>query len=294
MVEYGELGDHPAHADPREVRRPPAERPGKVRRVGGEIPQGVGGRLRDRGRRLPARRRRLQPLPGRLRHPGGFGRGPSVAGRATWKDGPAVAGRDDIRFGGTEERIHGGNEVVHRFSGHGRGPGDRHRCCGTDDCPRSGTRPSPVRPPHGAHQRGRRPDRDREPWRRRRSPAHRPPGKRSHLHVGHSHLQRPRCSPAYLRQYDTERGRRSRLPCGRWWYRNRHGRTPLSRRPRPGLSLGGRALEGQDRSAVTFRTRTPSGRLESAEQVYAPGGVPAAVGRSVRRRGSGRGSRGPR
>jgi hypothetical protein len=43
MVERGHLGDHPADADPREVRGPAAERVGKGRRVGGEVAQGVGG-----------------------------------------------------------------------------------------------------------------------------------------------------------------------------------------------------------------------------------------------------------
>jgi hypothetical protein len=54
MIEHGHLGDHPADADPREVRRPPAERVSKGRRVGGEAAEGVGGRLRIRRRRLPA------------------------------------------------------------------------------------------------------------------------------------------------------------------------------------------------------------------------------------------------
>jgi hypothetical protein len=43
MVERGDLGDHPADADPREVRGPAAERVGKGRRVGGEVAQGVAG-----------------------------------------------------------------------------------------------------------------------------------------------------------------------------------------------------------------------------------------------------------
>ena len=54
MVERGYLGDHPADADPREVRGPAAERVGKGRRVGGKVAQGVGGRLRVRRRRLAA------------------------------------------------------------------------------------------------------------------------------------------------------------------------------------------------------------------------------------------------
>ena len=54
MVECGHLGDHPADADPREVRRPAAEHVGKGRRVSGEVAQGVGGRLRVRRRRLAA------------------------------------------------------------------------------------------------------------------------------------------------------------------------------------------------------------------------------------------------
>lgn len=40
MIEYGHLGDHPAHADPREARGPLAERAAKDRRIGGEIAQG--------------------------------------------------------------------------------------------------------------------------------------------------------------------------------------------------------------------------------------------------------------
>jgi hypothetical protein len=47
MVERGDLGDHPADADPREVRGPAAERVGKGCRVGGEVAQGVGRRLRS-------------------------------------------------------------------------------------------------------------------------------------------------------------------------------------------------------------------------------------------------------
>lgn len=54
MVEHGHLGDHPTDTDPREVRGPAAERVGKGRRVGGEVAQGVGGRLRVRRRRLSA------------------------------------------------------------------------------------------------------------------------------------------------------------------------------------------------------------------------------------------------
>ena len=54
MVEHSHLGDHPADAYPREVRRSSAERVSKGRRVGGEAAQGVGGRLRIRRRRLPA------------------------------------------------------------------------------------------------------------------------------------------------------------------------------------------------------------------------------------------------
>jgi hypothetical protein len=46
MVERGDLGDHPADADPGEVRGLAAERVDKGRRVGGEVAQGVGGRLR--------------------------------------------------------------------------------------------------------------------------------------------------------------------------------------------------------------------------------------------------------
>jgi hypothetical protein len=46
MVEHRRLGDHPADADPREVRGPVAQRVGKGRCVGGEVAQGVGGRLR--------------------------------------------------------------------------------------------------------------------------------------------------------------------------------------------------------------------------------------------------------
>ena len=54
MVEHGHLGDHPADADPREVRGPPAERVSEGRRVGGEVAQAVVGRLRIPRRRLPA------------------------------------------------------------------------------------------------------------------------------------------------------------------------------------------------------------------------------------------------
>ena len=54
MVERGHLGDHPTDADPREVCGPAAECVGKGRGVGGEITQGVGGRLRVRRRRLAA------------------------------------------------------------------------------------------------------------------------------------------------------------------------------------------------------------------------------------------------
>ena len=54
MIERGHLGDHPADADPREVRGPATEHVGKGRRVGGEVAQGVGGRLRVRRRRLAA------------------------------------------------------------------------------------------------------------------------------------------------------------------------------------------------------------------------------------------------
>jgi hypothetical protein len=54
MIERGDLGDHPTDADPREPRGPAAERVGEGRRVGGEVAQGVGRRLRVRGRRLAA------------------------------------------------------------------------------------------------------------------------------------------------------------------------------------------------------------------------------------------------
>ncbi len=54
MVERGHLGDHPADADPREVRGPAAERMGEGRGVGGEVAQGVGGRLQVRRRGLAA------------------------------------------------------------------------------------------------------------------------------------------------------------------------------------------------------------------------------------------------
>ena len=54
MIERGHLGDHPADADPCEVRRPAAEHVGQGRRVGGEVAQAVGGRLRVRRRRLAA------------------------------------------------------------------------------------------------------------------------------------------------------------------------------------------------------------------------------------------------
>ncbi|MFF9645003.1 alpha/beta hydrolase [Kitasatospora aureofaciens] len=52
----GHLGDHPANADPRQVRGPPAERLGEGRRVGGEVAQGVGGRpLPDHDRATTSR-----------------------------------------------------------------------------------------------------------------------------------------------------------------------------------------------------------------------------------------------
>ena len=54
MIERGHLGDHPTNADPRKVRRPATEHVGKGRRVGGEVAQAVGGRLRVRRRRLAA------------------------------------------------------------------------------------------------------------------------------------------------------------------------------------------------------------------------------------------------
>ena len=54
MVERGDLGDHPADADPREVGGAAAERVGEGRGVGGEVAQGVGGRFRVRRRRLAA------------------------------------------------------------------------------------------------------------------------------------------------------------------------------------------------------------------------------------------------
>lgn len=54
MVKHRSLGHHPADADLGEVRRSPAERVSKGRRVGGEGAEGVGGRLRIRRRRLPA------------------------------------------------------------------------------------------------------------------------------------------------------------------------------------------------------------------------------------------------
>ena len=41
MVERGDLGDHPAHADARQVRRPVVEFAGERRGVGGEIAQRV-------------------------------------------------------------------------------------------------------------------------------------------------------------------------------------------------------------------------------------------------------------
>jgi hypothetical protein len=44
MVERGHLGDDPADADPRQVRRPAAEPDGQGRRVGGQVAQRVGGR----------------------------------------------------------------------------------------------------------------------------------------------------------------------------------------------------------------------------------------------------------
>lgn len=54
MVEHGDLGDHPADADPREVRGPAAERVDEGRRVGGEVAQRVGGGTRVRRRRFAA------------------------------------------------------------------------------------------------------------------------------------------------------------------------------------------------------------------------------------------------
>jgi hypothetical protein len=45
MVECGYLGDHSCDADPRQVRWPAAERVGKGGGVGGEVAQGVGGRV---------------------------------------------------------------------------------------------------------------------------------------------------------------------------------------------------------------------------------------------------------
>jgi hypothetical protein len=51
MLENGHLGDHPADADPREMRGPPAERVSEGRRVGGEATQGVGGRFRPDAQR---------------------------------------------------------------------------------------------------------------------------------------------------------------------------------------------------------------------------------------------------
>ena len=52
MVERGHLGDHPADADPREVRRPTAEHVDQGRRVCGEVAQCVSGGLQVRRRRL--------------------------------------------------------------------------------------------------------------------------------------------------------------------------------------------------------------------------------------------------
>ena len=54
MVEGGHLSDHPADADPREVRGSGAESTGKSRRIRGEVAQGVGGRVRVDRRRLAA------------------------------------------------------------------------------------------------------------------------------------------------------------------------------------------------------------------------------------------------
>jgi pimeloyl-ACP methyl ester carboxylesterase len=52
VVERGDLGDHPADADARQVRRPVVELPGERRSVGGEIAQRVGRSLGiDGGRR---------------------------------------------------------------------------------------------------------------------------------------------------------------------------------------------------------------------------------------------------
>ena len=54
MVERGHLGDHPADADPREVRGSAAERVDEGRRVRSEVAQGVDGCVRVRRRRLAA------------------------------------------------------------------------------------------------------------------------------------------------------------------------------------------------------------------------------------------------
>jgi hypothetical protein len=51
VVERGDLGDHPAHADAREVRRPVVEFAGQGRGVGGKIAQCVGGSLGTDGGR---------------------------------------------------------------------------------------------------------------------------------------------------------------------------------------------------------------------------------------------------
>ena len=50
-VERGDLGDHPADADPTEVRRPDAKRPDQRRGVGNEIPQVYAGAWAEGGRR---------------------------------------------------------------------------------------------------------------------------------------------------------------------------------------------------------------------------------------------------
>jgi hypothetical protein len=45
MVERGDLGDHPADADARQVRRPVGESAGERGGVGGEVAQRIGRRL---------------------------------------------------------------------------------------------------------------------------------------------------------------------------------------------------------------------------------------------------------
>jgi hypothetical protein len=54
MVERRDLGDHAADADPRQVRRRATQPIGQGCCVGGEVAQGVGGRVRVRGRRSAA------------------------------------------------------------------------------------------------------------------------------------------------------------------------------------------------------------------------------------------------